>query len=78
MNQSKTKSKVMIIALTSILLVCLLLVVSVVEIVQTYKYKKQIEAQERQIEQLQNAKDYYESKLDDFGYGENDFVFEEE
>ena len=57
---------------------CLLLAVSVVEIVQTYKYKKQIEAQERQIEQLKNAKDYYKDKLGDLGYGEDDFVFEEE
>ncbi|MBQ7797813.1 MAG: hypothetical protein IJ371_01675 [Clostridia bacterium] len=79
MNQSKTKSMVTLIALFSIVLMFALFVVSVVEIRQCYKLEQRISSQERQIEELQNAKDYYESKLNqDNGYSDGDFVFEEE
>ena len=79
MNQSRTKSIVTLVALLSIGLVFMLLVVSVIEIRQNYVYKQRIASQERQIKELQNAKDYYESKLNqDNSYGENDFVFEVE
>ena len=82
MNQSRTKSKITLIALATITLVCLLLIVSVVEIVCIHKYKKQIARQEHQIEELQNAKDYYKDlyndKLNDSGYGDDDLIFEEE
>jgi len=79
MNQSRTKSTITLIALLSIGLMFVLMVVSVIEIRQTYVYKQRIASQERQIEELQNAKDYYESKLNqDEVYEDGDFVFEEE
>lgn len=78
MNQSRTKSKITLIALATIALVCLLLIVSVVEIVCIHKYKKQIARQEQQIEELQNAKDFYKDKLNDTGYSDDDLIFEEE
>ena len=85
MNRFVTKSKVMLIAVLAIVFVCLLLVVSVVEIRQYNIYKQQISAQEQQIEDLQNAKDYYNSKnyennaQRDAGKANNgDIVFEEE
>ncbi len=79
MNQSKTKSLVTLVALFSLVLVFALLIVSVVEIRQVYVYKQRIASQEREIERLQNAKDYYESQLDkDNGYNSGDFVFGEE
>jgi cell division protein FtsB len=78
MNQSRTKSKVTLIALSAIALVFLLLVVSIVEIVCVYKYKQQISKQEQQIEELQNAKDFYEDKLNELGYTNGDKIFEEE
>ena len=78
MNQSKTKSKITLIALATIASVCLLLVLSVVEIVCVYKYKQQIAKQEQQIEELKNAKDFYEDKLDELGYTNDDLIFEEE
>ena len=78
MNQLRTKSKVTLIALSAIAIVFLLLVVSIVEIVCVYKYKKQIAKQEQQITELQNAKDFYEDKLYDLGYTDDDLIFEEE
>ena len=71
-----TKSKVMIIALTSIVLVFALIVLSIIEIRQYYVYKRQIANQERQINDLKNAKDYYEDKLQDDGYTSDDLIFE--
>jgi len=61
MNQSAIKLKVTSVAILSILLVCLLLVVGVVEIKLYNDYKQQICAQEQEIEKLQNLKDYYNS-----------------
>ena len=78
MDQSKIKSKVVLIALSVIVTVCLLLVISVVEIVQIHRLNQQIKQQEEQITALQNAKDYYKDKLSNYGLGENDFTFEEE
>ena len=78
MNQSMTKSKVTIIALLAIVVVCLLFVVSIVEIRLCYKYRKEIASQEQQIKSLQNQKDYYKDKLADAGYGEDDLIFEVE
>ena len=78
MNQSRTKSKITLIALSTIAIVLLFLVLSVVEIVFVYKYKQQIAKQEQQIEELQNAKDFYKDKLNEAGYSEDDLVFEEE
>ncbi|MFQ6724217.1 MAG: hypothetical protein ACLRFE_02665 [Clostridia bacterium] len=79
MNQSRTKSLVTLVALCTIALVFVLLVVSVIEIKKCYDYKQRITSQERQIEELQNAKDFYESKLNqDNQYVDGDFVFEEE
>ncbi|MBQ8522958.1 MAG: hypothetical protein IJ458_04835 [Clostridia bacterium] len=79
MNQSKTKSMVTLIALCTIVLVFVLLIASCIEIRQCYKLKQQIASQERQIEELENAKDYYESKLNqDQTYNDGDFIFEEE
>ena len=68
-----------LVALCCIVLVFVLLVASVVEIRQCYKLEQRIASQERQIEELQNAKDYYESKLNqNDAYEDGDFVFEEE
>ncbi len=78
MNQSKIKSKVTLIALLSIVLVFALLIVSVVEIRQYHILKQQIAKQEQQIEDLKNAKDYYEDKLKEEGFTSDDLVFEEE
>lgn len=85
MNQSKTKAKIMLIAVLAIVFVCTLLIIGVVEIRQYNKYKQQISAQEQQISELQNAKNYYnsanydENAPRDNGYAENgDMVFEEE
>ena len=62
MNQSKTKSKVTLIALIAICLFCLLLVVAIVEIRQVNIYQQRISAQEQTLEELENAKNYYNSK----------------
>lgn len=78
MNQSRTKSKITLIALSVIAVVLLLLVVSITEIVCVYKYKQQISKQEQQIQELLNAKDYYEDKLYDKEYTNDDIIFEEE
>ena len=79
MNQSRTKSTITLIALCTIALVFVLLIASIVEIKQCYKLKQQIASQERQIEELQNAKDYYESKLNqNEDYEDGDMIFEEE
>ena len=78
MNQSKIKSKVMLIALCTIALVLVLLVASIVEIRQCYVYKQRIASQERQIEQLQNAKDYYKSFKQSDDYEDGDMIFKEE
>ena len=71
-----TKSKVMLIALVSIVLMFLLIIVSIVEIRQYHIYKQQIAKQERQINDLKNAKDYYEDKAQDDGYTNDDLIFE--
>jgi len=79
MNQSRTKSLVTIVALCTIALVFVSLVVSVIEIRQCYKLKQKISAQERQIEELKNAKDFYKSQLDQFDiYEDGDLIFGEE
>lgn len=79
MNQSRTKSLVTFIAVCFIVLVFVALVISIVEIRQCYIYKQRIASQERQIEQLKNAKDYYKSQLDqNNNYELGDFIFEEE
>lgn len=78
MNQSATKSKVTIIALLTIVVMCLLFVVSIVEIRLCYKYRKAITSQEQQIQNLQNEKDYYKEKLTDAGYTADDLIFEVE
>ena len=78
MNQSKTKSKITLIALSAIAIVFLLLVVSIVEVVCVHKFKKHIAKQEQQIQELQNAKDFYKDKLNEAGYTDDDLVFEEE
>ena len=79
MDQSKTKAKVTLIALCTIVLMFVVLIASVVEIRQCYKLKQQIAQQERLIEELQNAKDYYESELNqDNSYQDGDLVFGEE
>ena len=84
-NRSVTKSKVVLIALLAIVFVCAVLVVCVAEIRQYNIYKQQIASQDRQIEELEKAKDYYESdnydnnSSRDQGYaGENDLQFDEE
>jgi len=78
-NQSAIKSKVMLIALCSIVLVFLLMVVSIVEIKKCYDYNKLLDRQEQQITDLNNAKDYYEDQLDHNNpYTDDDKVFEEE
>lgn len=83
-NPSVTKSKVVLIALLAIVFVCAVLVVCAVEIRQYNIYKQQIASQNRQIKDLEKAKDYYESdnydnnSSRDQGYaGENDLGFEE-
>lgn len=78
MNHSKIKSKVTLIALCLVALAFVLLVASIVEIRQCYKLKQQIASQERQIEELNNAKDYYKSLSQNDGYEDGDLIFEEE
>ena len=78
MNQSKTRSRITLIALSIIAIVCSLLVISIVEIVCVYKCRQQITKQEQQIKELQNAKEFYEDKLDELGYTDGDKIFEEE
>ena len=73
-----TKSKVMMIALVSIVLMFALIIASIVEIRQYHIYKQQIAKQERQINDLNNAKDYYEDKVQDDGYTNDDLIFEVE
>jgi flagellar basal body-associated protein FliL len=77
-NQSKTKSKVTLIALCLVAFMFLLAIVSVVEIRQIYLYKQRISSQERQIKELQNAKDYYKSLSNNEPYDADDIIFEEE
>ena len=70
---------VTLVALSTIALVFVLLIVSFVEIRQCYKLKQQLALQERQIEQLQDARDYYKNMLNqNDSYEDGDFVFEEE
>ena len=78
MNHSKIKSKVTLIALCLVALAFVLLVASIVEIKQCYKLKQQIASQERQIEELNNAKDYYKSLSQNDDYEDGDLIFEEE
>ena len=78
MNHSKIKSKVTLIALCLVALAFVLLVASIVEIRQCYKLKQQIASQERQIEELNNAKDYYKSLSQNDAYEDGDLIFEEE
>lgn len=78
MNHSKIKSKVTLIALCLVALAFVLLVASIVEIKQCYKLKQQIASQERQIEELNNAKDYYKSLSQNDAYEDGDLIFEEE
>jgi len=85
MNQSKTKAKVLLIAILSIAFVFLLLVCSIVEIKKYNDYTKQLSAQEREISDLQNLKDYYNSNnydenasRDNGNYTDGDIIFEEE
>ena len=78
MNQSKIKSKVTLIALCLVALAFVLLIASIIEIRQCYVYKQRIASQERQIEELNNAKDYYKSLSQNDGYEDGDIIFEEE
>ena len=66
------------IALVSIVLMFALIIASIVEIRQYHIYKQQIDKQERQINELNNAKDYYEDKVKDDGYTNDDLIFEVE
>ena len=77
-NQSKTKSKVTLIALCLVVLVFAFVITSVIEIRQIYLYKQRISSQERQIKELQNAKDYYKSLSNSEPYDADDIIFEEE
>ena len=85
MNQSRTKAKILLIAMMSIAFVCLLLVCAVVEIRKYNQYTKLASAQEQQIEDLENLKDYYNSSnyddnasRDDGHYADGDIIFGEE
>lgn len=85
MNQSRTKSKVLLIASLAIVFVCAMLIVSIVEIRKYHLCKQEIASQEQLLEELQNKKDYYNSKnhdnntARDNGYaGEDDLIFGEE
>lgn len=86
MNQSKIKSKVTLIATIAISLFCLLLIIGVVEIRKVNVYQQRISAQERELQELQNAKNYYNSKnyentavRDQEGLGnDGDIIFGEE
>ena len=85
MNQSRTKAKILFIAMVSIALVCLLVVLAAVEIRQYNKYTQQISAQEQQIKDLENLKDYYNSSnyddnasRDNGNYADGDIIFGEE
>ena len=75
MNQSKTKAKVMMIAIVAIVFVCALFVISIVEIRQYHKLNQQILAQERELNRLNNAKDYYNSP--NFNNSDGDLEFTE-
>ncbi len=84
-NQSRTKAKILLIAMVSIALVCLLLVGAVIEIRKYNQYTKLVSTQEQQIKDLENLKDYYNSSnyddnaaRDDGNYADGDLVFEEE
>lgn len=85
MNQSRTKAKILFVAMISIAVVCLLAVLAAVEIRQYHKYAQRISAQEQQIEDLGNLKDYYNSSnyddnasRDNGNYADGDIVFGEE
>lgn len=86
MNQSKIKSKIMLIATIAISLFCVLLIVAVVEIRKVNVYQQRISAQERELQELENAKNYYNSKnyennavRDQEGLGnDGDIIFTEE
>jgi len=85
MHQSATKFKVTALALVAIVFACLLLVVGVIEIKKYHDYRQQISAQEQQIKDLENAKNYYQSNnYDDNASRDNghaqdgDLVFGEE
>lgn len=71
--------------MVSIALVCLLVVLAAVEIRQYNKYTQQISAQEQQIKDLENLKDYYNSSnyddnasRDNGNYADGDIIFGEE
>jgi len=83
MNQSKIKAKILLIAILSIAFVFLLLVCSIVEIRKYNMYTKKISAQEREIKDLKNLKDYYNSdnydenaSRDSGNYSDGDIIFE--
>ena len=85
MNQSKIKSKITFIAILYIAVVLLLLAFAIIEIKKYNIYTKQLSAQEREIENLKNLKDYYNSNnydenasRDNGNYADGDIVFEEE
>ncbi len=85
MNQSKTKIKITTIAILAIVFVALLLIIGIIEIRLYNKYSNQLSVQESQIEELQNAKNYYNSKnydenapRDDGYANEGDIIFKEE
>jgi Na+/melibiose symporter-like transporter len=59
MNQSKTKTKITLIAILAIVFVCALFVISIIEIRQYNIYSQKILTQEKQLEELKNAKNYY-------------------
>lgn len=76
----------MLIATIAISLFCVLLIVAVVEIRKVNVYQQRISAQERELQELENAKNYYNSKnyennavRDQEGLGnDGDIIFEEE
>lgn len=85
MNQSKTKTKITTIAILAIVFVALLLIIGIIEIRLYNKYSNRLAVQESQIEELQNAKNYYNSKnydenapRDDGYANEGDIIFKEE
>ena len=86
-NLSKIKLKVTLIALSAIIFVIALFVVSVVEIKHINNLKSNISQQERELSNLQNKKGYYDSsnyeenhwRDDEDNYGNSgDLIFTEE
>ena len=85
MDQSRTKAKVTFVALCVIIFVCILLALGVILIHFCDKYNHKIALQDKQIEALENAKDYYgsdryiDNSLRDNNYANpGDMIFEEE